>query len=48
MSIYETATGWQIKVQRNGHRFVHFVAGLDQKSEAKSIESQAIADMALA
>ena len=46
MSIYETATGWQIKVQRNGHRFVHFVSGLDQKSEAKSIESQAIADMA--
>lgn len=46
MSIYETKTGWQIKVQRNGHRFVDFVLGLDLKSEALAIEAQAVADMA--
>jgi integrase/recombinase XerC len=46
MSIYKTATGWQIKVMRDGHRFVDFVKGLDLHAEAVAIEAQAIADMA--
>lgn len=45
MAIYETATGWQIKVMRNGHRFVDFVKGKDMKELAEAIEAQAIADM---
>ena len=46
MSIYQKKTGWQIKVQRDGYRFVDFVKGLDLHAEAKAIEAQAIADMA--
>lgn len=46
MAIYETKTGWQIKVMRNGHRFVDFVKGVDLKSDAVAIETQAIADFA--
>jgi site-specific recombinase XerD len=45
MSIYETKTGWKIKVMRDGYDFRHFVLGLDQKPEAVAIELQAIADM---
>ena len=45
MAIYQRATGWQIKVQRDGHRFVDFVLGLDCYQQAKEIETQAIADM---
>ena len=43
MSIYKTATGWQIKVMRDGHRFVDYVKGLDLHAQAVAIEAQAIA-----
>jgi len=46
MAIYPTKTGWSIKVQRDGYRFVDFVLGLDLYQEAHRIETQAIADMA--
>lgn len=45
MPIYKTASGWQIKVQRNGYRFVDFVKGLDNHQRAKEIEAGAISDM---
>jgi len=45
MSIYKKATGWQIKVMRDGYRFVDFVKGLDLYAQAEAIEAQAIADM---
>ncbi len=45
MAIYPAATGWSIKVMRDGYRFVDFVKGLDLYQKAQEIETQAIADM---
>ena len=45
MAIYKTATGWQIKIQRDGFRFNDFVKGLENYKDAVSIELSALADM---
>jgi len=45
MAIYTMATGYQIKVQRDGFRFHDFVKGLENYKEAVSIELSALADM---
>jgi len=45
MAIYKTATGWSIKIMRDGFRFTDFVKGLENYSEAQSIELTALADM---
>jgi len=45
MAIYKTATGWSIKIMRDGFRFTDFVKGQENYSEAQSIELTALADM---
>jgi hypothetical protein len=46
MAIYKTATGWSIKVMKDGFRFSDFVKGLEHYKDAEAIELSAKADMA--